>query len=216
LAYHQDRVLGSGAHLSLSRAGHILGSASALVGIGTSSVLFSGDLGRTGHPLLRAREAPPSARTIVIESTYGDRVHPADNDHPHKILADAINRTVKRGGSVLIPAFAVDRTELVLQALSELSAAAADIPAVPVWVDSPMALAALDVYRRPAMRGELRPGLPARLVTLPDLHSAHSAQESTRLNERKPRRSSSPPRAWRLAVASYTTCSTCCPTRATA
>lgn len=182
LAYHQDQVLRSGAHLSLSRAGHILGSASALVGVGAGSVLFSGDLGRTGHPLLRAREAPPAARTIVIESTYGDRLHPADRDHPHKILADAINRTVDRGGSVLIPAFAVDRTELVLQALSELSAAG-DIPAVPVWVDSPMALAALDVYRRPSLRDDLRPGLPARLVTLPDLHSAHSAQESTRLNE---------------------------------
>ena len=182
LAYHHDRDLRSGAHLSFRRAGHILGSASALVTIGADSVLFSGDLGRTNHPLLLPREAPPTARTIVIESTYGDRAHPADGKPPHKILADAIHRTVKRGGSVLIPAFAVDRTELVLHALSRLTAAG-DMPAVPVYVDSPMALAALDVYRSHALRQDLRPDLPARLVDLPNLHTAHSAQESMQLNE---------------------------------
>jgi len=89
---------------------------------------------------------------------------------------------VKRGGSVLIPAFAVDRTELVLHALSQLTASG-DIPAMPVYVDSPMALAALDVYRSRDLREDLRPDLPARLVDLPNLHTAHSAQESMRLNE---------------------------------
>src|ERR1035437_9815006 len=175
LDYHQHCDLRSGAHLSFSRAGHILGSASALVTIGTGTVLFSGDLGRTGHPLLLAREAPPAARTVVIESTYGDRAHPADDGSTHEILAETICRTVERGGSVLIPAFAVDRTELVLHALSQLAAAGA-IPAIPVYVDSPMALAALDVSRGHGMRLDLRPDLPARLVDLPDLHTAHSAQ----------------------------------------
>jgi len=89
---------------------------------------------------------------------------------------------VKRGGSILIPAFAVDRTELVLHALSQLTAAS-DIPTIPVYVDSPMALAALDVYRNHSVRQDLRPDLPARLVDLPDLHTAHSAQESMQLNE---------------------------------
>ena len=180
--YHQDCALHSGAQLSLSRAGHILGSASALVTIGAGTVLFSGDLGRTRHPLLLAREAPPAARTVVIESTYGDRDHPVDGALTHETLADAVRRTVKRGGSVLIPAFAVDRTELVLHALSEL-AAAGEIPSIPVYVDSPMALAALDVYRSHPARQDLRPDLPARLVDLPNLHTAHSAQESTQLNE---------------------------------
>jgi len=87
----------------------------ALITIGADTVLFSGDLGRTRHPLLLAREAPPGARTVVIESTYGDRAHPADGVPTHEILAAAICRTVKRGGSVLVPAFAVDRTELVLR-----------------------------------------------------------------------------------------------------
>jgi metallo-beta-lactamase family protein len=180
--YHQDRDLRSGVHLSFSRAGHILGSASALVAIGAGSVLFSGDLGRTHHLLLLPREAPPAARTIVIESTYGDRAHPADDNPPHKILAEVIRRTVKRGGSILIPAFAVDRTELVLHALSQLTAAG-DIPAIPVYVDSPMALAALDVYHSRLLRQDLCPDLPVRLVDLPNLHTAHSAQESMQLNE---------------------------------
>lgn len=180
--YHQHCDLDSGAGLSLSRAGHILGSASALVTIGAGTVLFSGDLGRVRHPLLLPREAPPAARTVVVESTYGDRSHPADGKPAHKVLADTILRTVKRGGSVLIPAFAVDRTELVLHALSELTASG-DIPALPVYVDSPMALAALDVYRSRSLREDLRPDLPARLVDLPNLHTAHSAQESMLLNE---------------------------------
>jgi metallo-beta-lactamase family protein len=132
--------------------------------------------------LLLPREAPPAARTVVIESTYGDRQHPADGDPAHKILAEAIRRTVGRGGSVLIPAFAVDRTELVLHALSQLTASG-DIPAMPVYVDSPMALAALAVYRSRSLREDLRPDVPVRLVDLPDLHTAHTAQESMRLNE---------------------------------
>jgi metallo-beta-lactamase family protein len=119
---------------------------------------------------------------VVIESTYGDRVHPAEGTGSHEVLGEAIRRTVQRGGSVLIPAFAVDRTELVLHALSKLSAAG-QIPAVPVYVDSPMALAALDVYRGSIASGDLRPDLPARLVDLPNLHTAHSAQESMQLND---------------------------------
>ena len=181
LDYHQHCALDSGAGLSFSRAGHILGSASALITLGASTVLFSGDLGRTGHPLLLAREAPPAARTVVIESTYGDRAHPVDGAPDHEVLAAAIRRTVRRGGSVIIPAFAVDRTELVLHALSQL-VAAGQIPAVPVYVDSPMALAALDVYRSQKVRQDLRPDLPAHLVDLPNLHTAHSAQESMHLN----------------------------------
>ena len=119
---------------------------------------------------------------MVIESTYGDRTHPADGVPSHEVLAAAICRAVRREGPVLIPAFAVDPTELVLHALSQL-AARGDIPAVPVYVDSPMALEALDVYRSPSVRQDPRSDLPARLVDLPALHTAHSAQESMRLNE---------------------------------
>lgn len=166
---------------AFTRAGHVLGSASVLVRADATSVLFSGDLGRTTHPLLRPRAAPPAARTVVVESTYGDRDHPEPGEQPHAALADAIRRTVQRGGSVLIPAFAVDRTELVLHTLSALLRAR-EIPAVPVFVDSPMALAALDVYRQPELRGELRPEVPRKLVDLPALHAARTPEESIALN----------------------------------
>ena len=125
-------------------AGHILGSATVHLEVeGGPSVLFTGDLGRQGHPLLRPPAPPPAADVVVVESTYGDRKH--ERRDPAR-LADAINRTVARGGSVLIPAFAVDRTEVLLCALKVLFDEGA-IPRIPVFVDSPMALRALGIYR---------------------------------------------------------------------
>lgn len=177
-----DKAVTDNLGFSFTRAGHVLGSASVRVRADGASLLFSGDLGRTAHPLLRPRAAPPAAQTVVIESTYGDRDHPEPGARPHAALADAIRRTVKRGGSVLIPAFAVDRTELVLHVLSALLRAG-DIPVVPVFVDSPMALAALDVYREAGLRGELRPEIPLDLVDLPCLRAARTPEESMALNE---------------------------------
>ncbi|PFG43566.1 metallo-beta-lactamase family protein [Isoptericola jiangsuensis] len=171
--------LGEELGVRLVRAGHVLGSASVLVDAGPARVLFSGDLGRTEHPVLRPRAAPPSARTVVIESTYGDREH-VEPELSHEPFADAVRRTIRRGGTVLVPAFAVDRTELVLHALSTMLREGR-IPAVPVFVDSPMALAALDVYGRAGTAGELRPDLTT-LVDLPSLHAARTPEESMALN----------------------------------
>lgn len=136
------------AHLDL--AGHILGSATVHLDLAGASVLLSGDLGRDDHPVLRPPSPPRPARFVVVESTYGDRDH-ADTGLDH--LAAAIRRTVGRGGSVLIPAFAVDRTEVVLHALKRLMDAQR-VPRVPVYVDSPMALKALDLYRRAVTAGD--------------------------------------------------------------
>jgi metallo-beta-lactamase family protein len=168
------------AWLTLVRAGHVLGSSSAALTMGEATVLFSGDLGRPNHPLLLPRPAPPAARTVVVESTYGDRSHPPE-DSGHDVLADAVRRTIARGGSVPVPAFAVDRTELVLLAPARLRRLGR-IPDVPVYVDSPMALAVLDVYRRADLAGELRPHALAELTSLTDLRPAHTAEESMRLN----------------------------------
>lgn len=168
------------ASIVLSRAGHILGSASVLVDIGGRRILFSGDLGRPGHPLLRPPSDPPTADVIVVESTYGNRDHP---DGGLEQLAKAINRTIKRRGSVIIPAFAVDRTEVVLMGLRSLMDAGA-VPHVPVFVDSPMALRALDVYRK-ALAGspDVRPGLTLDDAFDPgDLRQAYTAEESKELN----------------------------------
>jgi metallo-beta-lactamase family protein len=179
-AYGEQISVGGDVTAVLSPAGHVLGSASVLVGAGEARVLFSGDLGRMSHPVLPPRADPPDARTVVLESTYGDRSHPTV-DVPHADLAAAVRRTIGRGGSVLVAAFAIDRTVLVLRALSDLMRRGA-IPQVPVVVDSPMALAALNVYRDAAGRGELKAGIGPDLVDLPTLRLA-SPGESMALNQ---------------------------------
>ncbi|WP_231550618.1 hypothetical protein [Actinomyces polynesiensis] len=144
-------------------------------------MLFSGDLGRATHPVLRPREVPPGAATVLVESTYGDREHPEPGAEPHRVLAEAIRRTVARGGSVLVPAFAVDRTEVVLTALADMQREGR-IPPLPIFVDSPMALASLRIYQSPSAAGELRP--EARGFRLPglDLREVHTVEESKQLN----------------------------------
>lgn len=181
VAFDTDLPLGPGLTLSMTRAGHVLGSASVRLEAHDRRVLFSGDLGRASHPVLRPRAAPPAAQTVVVESTYGDRRHERPVGLPHEALADAVRRTVARGGSVLVPAFAVDRTELVLRALADLMRSGR-IPQVPVYVDSPMALTALDVYRQPGLRDELRPDIPPDVTGLPTLRAARTVEESMALN----------------------------------
>ncbi|MBO0845473.1 MAG: MBL fold metallo-hydrolase [Nocardioides sp.] len=165
--------------VSLRPSGHILGSAIALISVDGATALFSGDLGRPHHPLLDPPAEPPAASAIVVESTYGDRTHPEPND---EILASAVRRTVARGGTVLVPAFAVDRTELVLLELHRLRQSGR-IPPVAVYVDSPMALASLEVHRRAARTtGALQGGCIADLFDLPEVHPVREAAESMSLN----------------------------------
>lgn len=179
--YGVTQTLAEDITVTFSRAGHILGAASALVDLGGEKVLFSGDLGRTDHPILVPRKAPPAARTIVLESTYGNRTHPSVAA-AHDLLAERVTDTIRRGGSVLIPAFALDRTEIVLRTLGDLTRVGA-IPRVPVYVDSPMALAAWEIYRDPSMRSELRDDLPRVVAGDLDLRLARTAEESMVLNE---------------------------------
>lgn len=143
-----------GVTVTMSRAGHILGAASVAVQLGTNgpTVAFSGDLGRGNHPFLVAPDPPPAADHLLVESTYGNREH-LDTE-PVPSLADVINETTERGGSVVVPAFAVDRTEVILHHLSALSAAGRIPWDLPVFVDSPMALGALSVYRAALADGD--------------------------------------------------------------
>jgi metallo-beta-lactamase family protein len=154
-------ALSGGTTAVLRRAGHILGSSTVHLDLPSrsTSVLFSGDLGRPSHPVLRPPDAPAAARFVVVESTYGNR---SRADEGVEALAAVVRRTVARGGSVLVPAFAVDRTEVVLRALRLLIADGA-VPAVPVFVDSPMALRALALYRQAVAEGDadVLPGLAA-------------------------------------------------------
>lgn len=148
LAYGAEREIAPGIALTFRPAGHILGSAIASVRLTDGyqrTLLFSGDLGRPHHPILRPPAPIGDADVVVCESTYGDRLH--DDEGAIERFAQLISKTVASGGTVLIPAFAVDRTEVVLYHLRRLIASGA-IPDVPVFVDSPMASAALNVYRR--------------------------------------------------------------------
>ncbi len=167
---------------TFGRAGHILGSATITLTLGdTPPIIFSGDLGRPHHPLLVPPDPVGRAGTIVVESTYGNRTH--DDAGTLDRLRDAIVRTVKRGGTVVIPAFAVDRTEVVLQHLAEMHAAG-DIPDVPVYVDSPMALAALRVYEA-ALRErapDVRPSLPRDPFDAGNVVEVRSPAESKALD----------------------------------
>jgi len=133
-------------------AGHILGSASVGVEFFGSTVFFSGDISGGDHPLLTGPGEIPGGRwnALVLESTYGDRRHPIVDDSFDR----AISRTIDRGGTVVIPAFAVDRTELVLLAIRE-GIERGSIPDVPVFVDSPMATRAMAVYAEAMARGDV-------------------------------------------------------------
>lgn len=165
--------------IHLTRAAHILGSASVNVWTPTASVLFSGDLGRHDHPVLKPRETPEGAPFVLIESTYGDREHPEPPNLPHEGFADVIRRTIARGGSVLVPAFAIDRTEIVLKIISDMERDGR-IPDVPVYVNSPMGVRALRVYQ--TLTEELRDDLdPSDLVHIPDLTAVESAEDSRAL-----------------------------------
>ncbi len=128
-------------------AGHILGAAGLELTITEGSrkmvIMFSGDVGRYNQPILKDPEVPPRADVVLCESTYGDRDHPADS--PLDQLADVINRVVKRRGVIVIPAFAVDRTQQLMYLLRQLEDAHR-IPTLPVYVDSPMAISVTGLY----------------------------------------------------------------------
>ena len=128
-------------------AGHILGSSWLELTITENGkqilVVFSGDIGRYNQPILKDPEPPSRADYLLCESTYGDRDHPAGSVADE--LASVINETVKRGGVIVIPAFAVDRTQMLLYYLREL-VNQKRIPVLPVYVDSPMAINVTDIY----------------------------------------------------------------------
>jgi metallo-beta-lactamase family protein len=149
LRYGRPREILPGFTLLYSRAGHILGSASAMLTVAGAAgdpirILFSGDLGRYDAPILPDPEPPPECDFLVVESTYGDRVHPGDTAAAE--LEREVLAAVARGGAIVVPAFAIGRTQEVLFLLRELEQAGR-IPSLQVFVDSPMASDATPVYR---------------------------------------------------------------------
>lgn len=139
---HQEVPLPGGARLFMRRAGHILGASTVQIDFGGQRIVFSGDLGRYNDPLMHDPEPVPEADTIVIESTYGNRRHTTDD--PTEALGRIIERTVQRGGSVVIPAFAVGRTQALIYHLWQLREQGR-LRNVPAYLDSPMATSASEL-----------------------------------------------------------------------
>jgi metallo-beta-lactamase family protein len=137
--------LPGGLSFTLQRSGHILGSAFVTISDGGTSIVFSGDLGRPDDPVMKPPVAIRSADYLVVESTYGDRLHKEDN--PFDQIGGIIRNTAARGGTVVIPAFAVGRTQSILYYLHELKKAKA-IPDLPVFLDSPMAINVTELLHR--------------------------------------------------------------------
>ena len=149
LPYHQRHELAPGVTLQFLDAGHVLGSAVVVLDVtdqGLSRrIAFTGDLGRRHLPILRDPEVPDGVDALINESTYGDRLHPPMEESDAR-LAEIITRTVARGGKVIIPSFALERSQEVVYELKRLRQAGR-VPDVPVYVDSPLAVKLTDVFR---------------------------------------------------------------------
>ena len=143
--FDEAHDLGAGLKLTFKNAGHILGASQARLEHKGRSILFSGDLGRYDDPICVSPAPGGAADYLVVESTYGDRLHAADN--PEEMLAEIIKRTAARGGTVLIPAFAVGRAQTITYHLNRLMKAGR-IPHLPIFLDSPMMIDAGDLFRR--------------------------------------------------------------------
>ncbi|MEZ5363598.1 MAG: MBL fold metallo-hydrolase [Bryobacterales bacterium] len=130
-------------------AGHMLGSSSLVLhlknGRNPLRLGFSGDVGRPGLPIIRDPQTPPPVDYLIMESTYGGRLHRAGQDVRQK-LADVVRRTFERGGKVIVPAFAVGRTQQLVMLLNELTHEQ-KIPEAPIFVDSPLAVNVTEVFR---------------------------------------------------------------------
>ena len=179
-------------HVESYDAGHILGSSSLELTITENGkknvVVFSGDVGRYDQPILNDPKTPAAKQIdlLLCESTYGDREHEAGD--PLQLLGDIVNRVVNRGGSIVIPAFAIGRTQTFMYYLRELENLQR-IPKVPVYVDSPMALSATDLYLKHKedhdvefTRDEQGGGDP---LNVHEFHLARSVEESKQINNVK-------------------------------
>lgn len=147
--YHRRQLIAPGVTLSFLDAGHVLGSAVTVLDIDdqgeTKRLVFSGDLGRNGMPILRDPEVPTGAQALLLESTYGDRLHP-DRQSMDEELAAAVTRTAKRGGQLLIPSFALERAQEVIYSLKRLRAEGR-VPKLKVFVDSPLTVNITEIFR---------------------------------------------------------------------
>jgi metallo-beta-lactamase family protein len=143
IEFHQESEVLPGCTATFRIAGHILGASTIELNWGGAKIVFSGDLGRYGDAIMLDPEPVGQADYLLIESTYGNRLH--DKRSPEEALEEVVNRTVRRGGTVVIPSFAVGRAQSLLYHLANLIRSDR-IPDLPVFLDSPMAVDASHIY----------------------------------------------------------------------
>ncbi|PIR83066.1 hypothetical protein COU19_02780 [Candidatus Kaiserbacteria bacterium CG10_big_fil_rev_8_21_14_0_10_56_12] len=189
LEYHVEKPVAPGVSAYLRNTGHILGAASVrLSGEDGTTIVLTGDIGNSPSPLLTDWEPTPDADALVMESVYGDRLHPRHKDRVEtllKVLACAI----ERGGTILIPAFSLERTQLMLYELSNFFSAK-QLPEIPVFLDSPLAIKVTAVYEKwgstyfnPEAEAEMKK--EKSLFEFPFLKATPSTQESMEIEQVK-------------------------------
>ncbi len=179
VAFDKDVMLPGGMRMRLSPAGHILGASIVTLDVGGTRIVFSGDLGRPHDLIMKPPAAIALADYLVVESTYGDRRHAAE--HPMVELGEVINRTVARGGKVIVPSFAVGRAQELLYCIHLLRTAGTVSSLVPVHLDSPMATDVTALYRRFRRQHRLSPEACAAMCGVAQI--AETPADSRRLDE---------------------------------
>lgn len=189
---HRKTTVAEGIDLTFYNAGHILGSAFVALDITEKQaaksrrLVFSGDLGRVSAPILRTPEKPEGADILIMESTYGDRLHKT-YEEAARDLREVVRSTSRQRGKVIIPAFAVGRTQEIVYTLNQLEAEG-DIPELPIFVDSPLAINATDVFRMhpeewdDEVRAFLREGTRKNPFDSPRIEYVRDVRRSKQLN----------------------------------
>jgi metallo-beta-lactamase family protein len=185
--YDKSFEVTAGVRVTFVDAGHILGSASVVLDVDEGGrrqrLVFSGDVGRSGLPIIRDPKPPDGADIVIMESTYGDRDH-ASYASARQDLARIVTETAARGGRILIPAFAVGRAQEIVYDLHSL-ALAGEIPAIPIYIDSPLAIEATAVFETHPEVFDRTEDFVQRVQTLFRFQQAHytrKAEESKALN----------------------------------
>lgn len=183
-SYHQKIQLSPEVLVTLYSAGHILGSASVVIEAEGKKIVFSGDLGNQPAPFIGPAECPTDADYCVMESAYGNRIH-ENLDTRHQKLEQIIIDTMKDGGVLMIPAFALERTQVLLLELKDMLSKH-EIPNVPIFIDSPLAIKLTDVYNQ--YRNYFKPEIAAQfediteMFRFPGMHMTATTDDSKAIN----------------------------------
>ncbi len=178
--FGQSFKIGASLHGQFSRAGHIIGASCLTLEGGGQRIVFSGDVGRTNDVIMKNPEPLKAADWLVLESTYGNRRH--DQVDPRTILTDLVNRVARHGGTLLIPAFAIGRAQMALHLLCSLREEGA-IPALPIYLNSPMAIKATEVFMQHDQEHHLTPHECQRMHSM--VTYIETPEESMELTNRK-------------------------------